>query len=323
MPEKSVITIATNKKMYVDMACNLAMSFLLWNDVNSIHFFLVTDCPQFIPEKLRNRIEIIVVSPGELGDGFSTKLHMDKFAYAKQTLFIDADCLVYANLEPAFNEFKGHEVSVIGYNRYEGKDIGFCKDIALVIADTGISYFPLLCGSVYYFEKGEMANNIFDYARSLLKSYHDIGLISLRNKENEEPLIAISMAKFNQLPVNDTGLIKADKMFYEFLDTNVIEGKARLWNTDRIPIPEYSKLKSASPLIVHFNAYYAEMFEYKAEVIRLKQVFLGNKSIAFANLYAAILSIAPGKSIKAFKNLLRPFYRSIFGYRNAKSLKRM
>jgi len=323
MPERSVLTIATSKKIYVEMACNLAMSFLLWNDIADIKFFLVTDCPEFIPQKLQQKIKVVHMLPGELGDGFSSKLHMEQFSFTQQTLFIDADCLVYGNLTPAFDAFKGHKVSAIGYNRYTGSDVGFCKDIAQVITNTGIKYFPLICGSVYYFEKGETAAAIFANARSLLKSYQEIGLVTLREKENEEPLIAISMAKFNQNPVNDTGLIKADRMFYEFLRTNVIEGKARLWNDKNIPVPEYSTLKLALPLIVHFNASYAELFEYRSEVIRLKKVFLENSSIKAANMYASLLSVIPGRLNKKVKDILRPLYNTLFGHRKIKLSNRM
>jgi hypothetical protein len=321
--QKSILTIATTKKTYVEMACNLAMSFLLWNDTADIDFFLVTDCPELIPKKLQQKIKVVNVSAGALGDGFSSKLHMEQFSYTAQTLFIDADCLVYGNLNPAFDAFKDHSVSAIGYNRYEGKDVGFCKDIAQVIINTDVKYFPLICGSVYYIEKGETASKIFAHAISLLKSYNEIGFVKLRNKENEEPLIAVSMAKFNQNPVNDTGLIKADRMFYEFLETNVIEGKAKLWNHKNIPIPEYSTLKLALPLIVHFNASYAELFEYESEVIRLKKVFLENRGVKTANLYADLLSVIPGKLSKTTKDIFRPIYNSLFGYRKIRMSKRM
>jgi hypothetical protein len=323
MADRAVITIATSKQLYVDMACNLAMSFLLWNDTRAIQFLLVTDCPEFIPPKIKDRITVIQVQPGELGEGFSSKLHMYNLSTAAQTLFIDADCLVYGNLEPAFDTFKNHEVSVIGYNRTEGKDVGFCTDIASVLSNTGTTYFPLLCGSVYYFEKSDTAQSVFDTASDLLPQYHQIGLVSLRDKENEEPLIAIAMAKHNQQPVNDTGLLKADRMFYQFIDTNVIEGKARLWNTDTIPVPEYANLKLALPLIVHFNAAYAEIFEYKSEVIRLKKVFMDGSSKAVANCYAAGLSVVPGKLKKVAKDMFRPVYNAVFGYREVKTSNRI
>lgn len=321
--DRSVLTIATGKKIYVDMACNLAMSFLLWNEHSSIKFFLVTDSPQFISQKLKEKISVVQVLPGELGDGFSSKLQMGQFAYTKQTLFIDADCLIYGDLNPVFDEFNGHDVSVIGYKRYTGQEIGFCSDVALVIANTGIKYFPLLCGSVYYFEKGEIASKIFDYAKSLLKSYNKIGLVPLRGKENEEPLVAISMAKFNQVPVTDTGHIKADRMFYEFLDTNVIAGEARLWNDQKIPVPEYSTLKLAIPVIVHFNDSYAETFEYESEAIRLRKVFLENRSIKAANFYAFLTAVMPGKLNKTAKNIFRPLYHAVFGNRNVMPSKRI
>jgi hypothetical protein len=320
---RSVLAIATGKKTYVDMACHLAMSFLLWNSTSEIAFFLVTDCPQFIPQNLKEKIQVIEVDQGSLGQGFSSKLHMDQFTETAFTLFIDADCLVYGNLAPVFDEFKGRQVSAVGYNRSGGKNIGFCNDIEEVIVNTSIKYFPLICGSVYYFEAGNIATNVFDHARSLLKSYYQIGLVGLRGKENEEPLLAISMAKFNQNPISDTGLIKADRMFYEFLDSNVIEGKARLWNNKNIPMPEYSTLKLALPLIVHFNAAFAESFEYESEVIRLKRVFINNQSIKIANAYADLFSVIPGRLIKGAKNLLRPVYNSLFGYRKIKTSKRI
>ncbi len=150
-----------------------------------------------------------------------------------------------------------------------------------------------------------------------------MGLVSLRGKENEEPLMAISMAKFNEEPVNDTGLVKADRMFYEYLETNIIRGKARLWNEKNIPVPEYSTLKEANPLIVHFNAAYAESFEYESEVFRIKKVFLQNWNKEIANIYAYVSSTAPGKLKKNTKDLLRPIYKSIFGHRKIKTSNRV
>ena len=321
--KRSVLTIAVSKKTYVDMACNLAMSFLLWNDTKKINFLLVTDCPQFIPKEIKQNINVVSISPGQVGDGFSSKLQMDQFACTEQTLFIDADCLVYGNLVPVFETFKGNDVSAVGYNRYAGKDIGFCRDIAAVIAVTGISYFPLICGSVYYFEKGDITGEVFEHARNLLKRYNDIGLVTLRGKENEEPLLAISMAKFNQQIVADTGLVKADRMFYECLESNVLLGKARLWSIGEVPVPEYSPLKSAEPLIVHFNASHAETFEYESETIRLQRFFLKNWPLVAANIYANSISVWPGQLKDNLKKVFRPLFKSIFGHRKVAISKRI
>jgi len=313
--DRSVLTIAGGKKIYIDMACNLAMSFLFWNSNSEIKFYLVTDRADYIPTGLKSKINIIEKSTDELNKGFSSKLQIADFLQTQQTLFIDADCLVYGDLSSVFNTFEGHLLSVIGYNRTAGINTGFCNDISQVLAKTDTSYYPMLCGSVYYVENVETARKAFQYANSLLKSYDDLGLIRLRNRENEEPLIALAMAKFGQNPVNDTGFIKADRMYYDHLSSNILLGKAKLWSDVQPPVPEYSTLMESQPLIVHFNASYTETFEYKAEVIRIRKKYLYKWPVSLANLYAKILFVAPGKFALNAKNLLRPLYHRLFGYR--------
>ncbi len=47
--QRYVLTIATGKKTFVDMAANLARSFLWWHPDSDIKFQLVTDQQAFIP----------------------------------------------------------------------------------------------------------------------------------------------------------------------------------------------------------------------------------------------------------------------------------
>ncbi len=109
------------------------------------------------------------------------------------------------------------------------------------------------------------------------------------------------MARFNEEPISDTGFLKADRMFYEFFDTNIFRGKARLWNEKNIPIPEYSSIKESYPLIVHFNAAYSYPFEYKSEVWRIKKIFLQNWNKEIVYIYTYLVSPAPGRLKKLQK----------------------
>lgn len=322
MASKSILTIATGSELYISMACNLAMSFLLWNDYNIIQFQLVTDKPWLVPDTIKDSISVVVPSAEQCGAGFATKLSMYDFVVSEQTLFVDADCLIYGNLLPVFEAFKGHRVSVIGKNRTSGSNVGFCLDIASVMSRLGINYFPLLCGSIYYFEKSLLAAAVFDQAKALLPQYEKIGLVKLRNKENEEPLLAIAMAKFGQQPIADNGRIKADHMFYEFASTNVLTGKTKLWNDHKIPMPEYSTRKSANPVIVHFNASFTEGYGYKADISRLLDLFEGRKGYRLANIRAFIKYTLPGALLQNLKFFLRPLYRKIFGVRKINMSKR-
>jgi hypothetical protein len=317
------LVIAGGKKLYIDMACNLAMSFMLWNRDSGIQFFLVTDRPDYIPDQLKKEISVIEKTPAELNKGFSSKLQIGDFLQTKQTLFIDADCLVYGELNSVFDLFKGRSLSVIGYNRTEGIDTGFCKDIRSVMQKTRIDYYTMLCGSIYYVEKNDTSRQAFNYANELLASYDEIGLIRLRNRENEEPLIAIAMAKYRQQPVNDPGFVKGDRMYYDHLKSNILNGYARLWSDKEPPVPVYSTLMESEPLIVHYNASYNETFEYKSEVARIRKVYLEEWPKALANSYANLIYTFPGKIIKSSKNLLRPLYNTLFGFRKIKPSERI
>src|SRR4051794_21955005 len=111
---RNIITIATGKKLYVDFAVNLARSFFWWHPHTSIKFFIVTDRKEFIPEEILEKVNLISIKPGELGEGFSSKLYLDKLAPEGQTLFIDSDCLIFGCLDRVFDKFLNHSVSVIG-----------------------------------------------------------------------------------------------------------------------------------------------------------------------------------------------------------------
>lgn len=320
---RSVITIACGNKTYINYAANLAASFLLWNKNENIIFYLVTDSPQNIPKELKTHREIIIVKSSNLGEGFSSKLDMYSYIKTDQTLFIDADCLVYGNLNPIFDKFEKVQFSTIGHNIYEGSNIGFCKNVEDVMVNTEIEYFPLLCGSLYFFKKGEIAENIFLTAKKLLQNYNEIGLLKLRGVENEEPLLAISMAKNKQELLKDDGEIKADRMFYEHLTSNVVKGKAKLWYTSEPPVPEYSKNKTAKPVIIHFNASFTETHEYNAEITRLNLVFYMHINVELASIYANFRYVYPGLIIINLKRILRPFYRALFGIRKVSKSKRI
>jgi hypothetical protein len=309
---KSVLTIATGKKIYIDMACNLALSFLLWNKDNGIEFYLVTDSASLIPKKVKEKIQIIEIDTNEFDTGFAIKLHLDKFIKTTHTLFIDCDCLVYGNLASVFDKFEGKSVSTIGKNELEGDFFG---DILSIRSQFELNYLPKFVGAIYYIK-------IFQFARKLKPDYDKIGLIRLRKKENEEPLMAIAMAKYLQKSIDDDGSIKADRMFYMHLKSNVINPNAYLWNTSYLPVPDYCTLYSSIPKIIHFNASFTENYEYRAEVTRLYLQYNVIEMKFLNNLIAKVFILIPGIIKQNLINYLRPFYHSLFGIRKIKQTTR-
>lgn len=59
MAQKAVVTIATGKKYFIDLASNLARSFLLHNQTQEISFRLVTDQISYVPEDLKKKLKYL------------------------------------------------------------------------------------------------------------------------------------------------------------------------------------------------------------------------------------------------------------------------
>lgn len=320
--DKYVLTIATGKKLYVDMACNLAMSFLYWHPKSDITFQLATDQSSLVPLFLKNKIQIIPIKPGELGEGFSPKLHLDKLVSDGQTLFVDSDCLIFENLDLVFEKFKGRDISVIGTYIANGEWFGEIKKICKLF---NVPHIPKFNGGVYYLEKGPIASKVYEKARELEKKYDEIGFVRLRNKPNDEVLMALAMQLFNQIPIADDGTILGDPLACpgdSFLD--IIKGERWLTNP-AAPNPLHQSwypFTKVSPLIVHFLGSYTQMYPYKKEVYRLNKG-IRNRLNIIVEINAILIIQYPAQVKEFLKKTLRPFYHLIFGVRKVKQSNRI
>ncbi|MES2062128.1 MAG: hypothetical protein V4456_09430 [Bacteroidota bacterium] len=319
---RTVITIATGKKVYVEMAANLARSFLLWHPQTNIQFRVVTDQPGLLPADLKGKIDIYKIKPGEFGEGFSSKLYLDKFAADGQTLFIDSDCLIFDRIDFLFDRFKDRQVSVIGNYISDGEWFG---DIKSILQKFNLPHMPKFNGGIYYLEKGEKASAVYQTARELEKDYDNIGFVRLRNRPNDEVLMALAMQIHGQEPVTDDGTIMSDPQAcpggYE---VDVINGNRWLLNP---PPPHplhqawYPFIK-VSPAIVHFLGHYTLEYPYQREIFKLKKAIIG-QNIVLWRLQALLFIEYPGKLKKYLKDRFRGLYHKLFGFRKIKKSERL
>jgi hypothetical protein len=300
---RAVITLATTRSVFVDLAVALARSVLFWNG-SGLSFHLVTDLDIDLPRDLR-QVNVTRVSPGALGTGFSPKLRLDEIAPAKQTLFLDADCLCFGPLGDVFDRFAGRAVSVAGTTRTDGH--WWC-DVAAVRARLGLGPMPFFNGGLYYVEPGAEAAAVYARARALEAQYDDLGLMRLRGRPNDEILMSIAMAERGLMPVEDDGsllgLLDDDVVDLERMD--VLSGVCRLVPRDGRP--------AVAPRVVHFLDYISEQWPYRAEAMKLALAAHGLPApLARAGAMAAVS--APGRAADAAKRVVRPAYRTLFGSR--------
>lgn len=320
--QRNVLTIATGKPLYLNLAVNLARSFYYWNKDENIGFYLATDMPDQLPADVKPYINLIVLKKGELGEGFSPKLHLDKLAPAGHTLFIDSDCLIYGKLARVFELFKGHAVSVIGNHVSEGEWFG---DTAAICKKIGVGSIPKFNGGIYYLEKGDKATQVYQKARELETQYDEIGFIRLRGRPNDEVIMALAMAFNNQMPIPDDGTIMSDPQACRGkYHIDVIKGETNLVN---LPPPHklhqsWYPFHTVSPLVVHFLGYYTLHYPYKLDTYKLKK--LAESNLNLWNMAYGRLSIEYSERFKEFlKDVLRPIFHSLFGARRVKQSERI
>lgn len=315
--KKYILTIGTGKELYVNLAVNLAMSFLYWHKESEIIFQLVTDQPQLIPSDINNKIQVVTVKAGELGYGFSPKLHLDQLVSEGQTLFIDSDCLIFENLDNLFTRFKGHDVSVVGNYIANGEWFG---DVAFICKQFNIPHLPKFNGGLYYIEKGINASKVYACARKFEKRYDEIGFVRLRNRPNDEVLMALAMQLYNQQPIIDDGTIMSDPQACQGgYKIDVISGERWLINPP-LPNPLHQSwypFQKVSPAIVHFLGFYTSGYLYERQRYRLKMV-LSNKLNWFTELIGLFTIEYPSQTLILIKNTFRPLYHKIAGFRKIK-----
>jgi len=311
--ERSVLTLAIGDSLYLQLAVNLARSFAYWHEGSGLRFALATDRPEQIPNDLID-LQIIELEPGKFGEGFSPKLYLNEFAPARQTLFVDADCLCAGPLDKAFERFSGRSVSVIGRPISEGEWFG---NVAEICGQFDIPSMPKFNGGVYYLEPGGECDAVYDTAQSLKSKYDEIGFERLRTHPNDEVLVSLAMALHDQTPVPEDGTIMNSTLACPGgMEIDVLRGTSRLYNPkDHPEHNDWYPLEEMNPALVHFLGHQTAQHPYRREAIRLKKVIRDGWPMWAADTWAALRFSMPWLAKKRTKDLLRPVYRALFGTR--------
>jgi hypothetical protein len=313
LSDRAVLTLALGPKIYRDMAVNLARSIRHWHPPGNLPVSIVTDDPSPLPGDLGD-VRLVVLKPQELGIGFQTKLHLDRLAPARQTLFIDADCLVYEPLDRVFSRLAGRPVATVGGAQSAGEWFG---DVAALCRQLGVASIPKFNGGLYYLEPGEISAAVYRQARELVPRYDELGLLRLRGQPNDELLMASAMALAGLSALPDDGSILSDPQACPGpLRLNVLRGERRLVNP-----PPPSPLHQAwypfgevSPAIVHFLGHHVRTAIYRAEVLRLR-LAAGGWPTGLADLIAHATVEQPGRAKGWTMATLRPMFHRIAGPR--------
>lgn len=315
-PEKAAFTIAVGRDIYWQMAIALARSFGRWHRNSAVEFHIATDrtAPD-LPKDIR-WVKLIPLRKGQYGEGFTPKLYLDKIAPGERSIFIDADCVCVRTIEPAFDAFAGHAVSVIGREFTHGEWFG---DMASVCRQFELRAMPGFNGGVYYIEHGEKSRQIYETARALLPRYDEIGFVRLRNCPNEEVLMSVAMAIHGEKPIPDKGDIMSGPYAagdgWKHLEVDTLNGEAVLRYPKLDPNTHpWHDIPTARPALVHFLGTDVNTYPYRQEIQRLGMVGGGWPEWLATAWTKATFSL-PWILGTIIKDALRPTFHALLGPR--------
>jgi len=134
-------------------------------------------------------------------------------------------------------------------------------DVGEMCALLGVTSVPKFNGGLYYFRRSATAAAVFEYARSLIRRYDELGLRAFRGGASDEPLLAIALATHGIAAVDDGGTAMRTPIGIEgALDMDVFSGRCRFVKEGH----------TVSPAIVHFAGDFAETSVYRRERAKLR-----------------------------------------------------
>ena len=196
-PPRGFVTIATGSLHYYKLASNLLHSYRR-NGGGEYPFAIIAEEKN---EYTKEFDQIILLS--EADHSYMDKLRLFDCLPYEETIFIDADCLVYGKIDDWWDYFSdSSDVSCFGY-AYEDlstKRGWFLYDGMGEFKDR-ISFIPSFSGGIYFVRNTNTAAQVFEYAKYAATHYGEYPFAIFENPA-DEPVLAFGMAVCNCRPID-------------------------------------------------------------------------------------------------------------------------
>ncbi len=187
---KGFITVATGSEKYYKMAVNLLHSYRYCSS-SPLPFAIIADEHNQFTKEFD---QVCIFDAAKCN--YLDKLEMFEHLPYDINIFIDADCLVYRDINRLFDEFSdADDFSCFGrVLPLDDKTGWFEYDNLRDDIKTQIDYVVGLHGGIYYMRKTDLCRKVFDTAKEFSKDYYSYGFKGNFANPGDEPLIALSMA---------------------------------------------------------------------------------------------------------------------------------
>ena len=256
---KGFFTIATGDEHYYRIAANLVQSYKQHSS-SSVPFTLIADREN---EYTKEFDQVILLSQPK--NNYLDKLEVFDHLPYDINIFIDADCLVYGNIERLFTIFEECD-DFCCFGRvlplddttgwFEYKDIGELQK--------KVDYVVGLHGGIYYMRRTDLCRKVLEDAKEYSLQYEKYHFKGKFQNPGDEPVVALSMAVNHCHPIthDNTALLCYWEHENQF-DLDISAGRA------------FCKTLSQKTDIVHWGTRFTRQLLYQKEEAALNLMTQG------------------------------------------------
>lgn len=218
--ERGIVTIATGRQVYLDMARDLALS--LKRHSPRIPRAILTDSTQ---PWIAELFDVVIPLEERFGRGLYQKLCLDLYSPFEKTLYIDSDSLVTRDVEFLWELYADQVVGFAGHSISEGH---WYTDIPTLLQKHGLRSIPQLNGGMLFFARGAAPSRVLARARQIYLDEIGFPFDPWANSRTDEICLSIAFAEEGIAPLPDDGATMCTPIgIVGAMDIDVLDGRCR------------------------------------------------------------------------------------------------
>lgn len=212
---KGFVTIATGDERYYILARNLLRSYRD-NCINPVRFALIADEEN---EYTKEFDDIIILENAACS--WMDKIELLRVCPYDENIFIDADCLIYQDINFFWELFKeATDFSCFGQKLpLDSTEGWFTK---AVTKKYSIHFITHLHGILYFIRPGKKIDQMYELCQEIISEYHSYTFRAFNNVLADEPVFALAMSVMNFYPEERKPEYYCFVPFADYIYTNYI-----------------------------------------------------------------------------------------------------
>jgi hypothetical protein len=251
-------TIATGDEAYFKLARNLLYSYRLSSSA-PYPFSIITDRRNAYTKDFD---DVVVLE--NASSSYLDKLSLLIKCPYDETIFIDADCLAYKDLNQYWAIFdKADDFSCFGASFDVDSDRGWFRKDDIGDFKHAIKFIPNLHGGVYFIRNSDKCKRMYERSLEIARNYQSYKF-AMFDEPADEPILALCMALHECHPIEPTSHMLIFRPSVTKLKVDILEGRVSCMK---------GKSQVRGVMLVHWQSAFTNKPLYKFEADKVNVLY--------------------------------------------------